>query len=84
MEKKIEAAMHMAGRCQGDFQDILVLSPAQCQLNYETIGNQSFLFRKRIHLITLDTLVILSGDVRGVMQTQNDLELCLQRELPVF
>lgn len=28
MEKKIEAAMHMAGRCQGDFQDILVLSPA--------------------------------------------------------
>lgn len=26
MEKKIEAAMHMAGRCQGDFQDILVLS----------------------------------------------------------
>lgn len=41
-------------------------------------------FRNEIHLITLDTLVILSGDIRGVMQTQNDLELCLLRELPVF
>lgn len=37
MEKEVEAAVHMAGRCQGGFQYILVLCPAGCQLDYETI-----------------------------------------------
>ena len=43
MEKKIEAAMHMAGRCQGDFQDILVLFQLYYVLSIQHVDQKEWL-----------------------------------------
>lgn len=60
-----------------DVRAIMILSAAGYQLGCETIQIQRVLFRKPIHLLIVDTLVILPRDTRG-----HSLRECCVTALP--